>query len=259
MVPIRTADLTDQILELGVLPGDVLLVHTSFSRVGSVEGGPRGLIEALRAALGPKGTLAMPSMSDDDDHPFDRRGTPCLGMGVVADTFWRLPDVLRSDSPHAFAAIGPEAARITADHPLDVPHGLNSPVGRIYEVDGKILMLGVGHDANTTIHLAETLAGVRYRRPKFAMVLEAGQPVRYSYSEIDHCCDNFKLVDRWLDAEAGQRRGRVGHGEARLAGSRHVVATVTARLRANETVFLHEPGVDIECDEARASIGAWRT
>ena len=258
MVPIRTADLTAQILELGVLPGDVLLVHTSFSRVGPVEGGPRGLIDALRAALGPNGTLVMPSMSDDDDHPFDRRATPCLGMGVVADTFWRLPDVLRSDSPHAFAAIGPDAARITADHPLDVPHGLNSPVGRVWEVDGKILMLGVGHDANTTIHLAETLAGVRYRRPKFATILEGGQPVRCSYSEIDHCCDNFKLVDQWLDVEGRQRRGRVGHGEARLAGSRHVVATVTARLRANETVFLHEPGVDTECDEARASIGAWR-
>jgi aminoglycoside N3'-acetyltransferase len=258
MVPIRTADLTAQILELGVLPGAVVLVHTAFSRVGPVEGGPRGLIDALRAALATDGTLVMPSMSDDDDRPFDRRGTPCLGMGVVADTFWRLPNVLRSDSPHAFAAIGPEAARITADHPLDVPHGLNSPVGRVYELDGQILLLGVGHDANTTIHLAESLAGVRYRRPKTATIIRAGQPARYSYSEIDHCCDNFKLVDQWLDAEGGQRRGRVGHGEARLAGSRHVVATVSARLRANETVFLHEFGVDVECDEARASIGSQR-
>jgi aminoglycoside 3-N-acetyltransferase len=162
--------------------------------------------------------------------------------------------VLRSDSPHAFAAIGPEAARITADHPLDVPHGLNSPVGRVYELDGQILMLGVGHDANTTIHLAETLAGVRYRRPKSAIIIQAGQLVRHCYSEIDHCCANFNLVDQWLDAEKGQRRGRVGHGEARLTGSRTVVAAVSARLRANETVFLHEPGVDIECDEARASI-----
>ena len=74
--------------------------------------------------------------------------------------------------------------------------------------------------------------------------------------EIDHCCEKFNLVDQWLDADGGQRRGRVGHGEGRLAASRTVVATVRARLRANETVFLHEPGVDIQCDEARASIGA---
>jgi aminoglycoside N3'-acetyltransferase len=106
--PIRNSELTAQILELGVTPGAVLLVHTSFSRVSPVEGGPRGLIGALLAALGPNGTLVMPSMSDDDDHPFDPRRTPCLGMGVVADTFWRTPNVLRSDSPHAFAAIGPE-------------------------------------------------------------------------------------------------------------------------------------------------------
>jgi aminoglycoside N3'-acetyltransferase len=59
-----------------------------------VEGGPRGLIEAFLAALGPHGTLAMPSMSDDDDHPFDPRKTDCRGMGIVADTFWRLPGVL---------------------------------------------------------------------------------------------------------------------------------------------------------------------
>ena len=128
--PIRNSELTAQILELGVTPGGVLLVHTSFSKVGPVEQGPRGLIRALQAALGRDGTLVMPSMTDDDDHPFDQRSTPCLGMGVVADTFWRTPNVLRSDSPHAFAALGPEAARITADHPLDVPHGLNSPVGR---------------------------------------------------------------------------------------------------------------------------------
>jgi len=48
-----------------------LLAHTAFSKVSPVEGGPRGLIEAILATLGPHGTLAMPSMSDDDDHPFE--------------------------------------------------------------------------------------------------------------------------------------------------------------------------------------------
>ena len=71
----------------------------------------------------------MPSMTADDDHPFDPRATSCIGMGIVAQTFWQLPGVLRSDSPHAFAAAGPQAARITAPHPVDVPHGLDSPVG----------------------------------------------------------------------------------------------------------------------------------
>jgi len=252
--PVGIEELTAQIRELGVTAGGVLLVHTSFSKTGPVENGPLGLIRALRAALGPNGTLVMPTMTDDDDHPFDARRTPCLGMGVVADTFWRMPGVLRSDSPHAFAAVGPEAARITADHPVDVPHGLNSPVGRVYDLDGKVLLLGVGHDANTTIHLAEGLAEVRYRLRKSVAIIKGGKLTRYCYGEIDHCCENFNLVDEWLDAEERQRRGRLGHGDGRLARARDVVETVRSRLATQETVFLHEPGTDAQCDEARASI-----
>src|SRR5688572_30781815 len=96
---------------MGVKPGGVLLVHTSFSKVKPVEGGLLGVLTALRSALGTKGTLVMPSMSYDDDHPFDKKISPCPEMGIVADTFWRYPDVLRSDNNHAFAAQGPLAAR----------------------------------------------------------------------------------------------------------------------------------------------------
>ena len=117
------------------------------SHVKPIANGPSGLIAALSAALGPEGTLVMPSMTEDDDHPFDPRQTPCTGMGVVAQTFWQQPAVMRSDSPHAFAASGPQANHITAPHPVDLPHGLNSPVGRVYELDGQVLLLGVGHDS----------------------------------------------------------------------------------------------------------------
>jgi aminoglycoside N3'-acetyltransferase len=246
--------LTTQLLKLGVTPGGVLVVHTAFSRVGPVEGGPSGLIASLRETIGVDGTLVMPSMSDEDDRPFDAGSTPALGMGIVADTFWRMPGVLRSDSPHAFAAAGPDAAAITAPHPVDVPHGLDSPVGRVYDAGGQILLLGVGHDANTTIHLAESMAPVRYRRSKYLTVLEGGRPVRYRYEEIDHCCEKFNLLDVWLDEAKRQVRGVVGHAEARLMQSRDVVESALARLRQDETVFLHPPGVDHECDEARASM-----
>lgn len=254
--PIPQNQLTQQLLTLGVTPGGVLLVHCAFSAVKPVEGGPEGLIAALQGALGVAGTLVMPSMSDDDEHPFDPQQTPCHGMGVVADTFWRLPDVLRSESPHAFAARGPQAGRITAPHPVEVPHGLDSPVGRVYELGGQVLLLGIGHDANTTIHLAESLAGVRYRRQKYALVLKDGQITRCDYGEIDHCCQNFALVEGWLDADAKQlqRRGWVGYAEARLIRSQDVVNVVVAQLQRNETIFLHPFGVDEECDEARASL-----
>jgi len=252
----RRDELVEQLRALGVTPGGVLVVHTAFSKVGPLDGGPRGLIDALGAALGPNGTLVMPSMSDDDEQPFNPAASPCAGMGAVADTFWRLPGVMRSDSPHAFAAAGPRAAEITAPHPVDVPHGPDSPVGRALALDGQVLLIGVGHDANTTIHLAEILAGVRYRLPAHATVLRGGRPLRVDYRENDCCCARFALVDGWLEAEGRQRRGRIGNAEARLARARDVVTTVTAHLAVDELAFLHPPGVDAECDEARASVPA---
>jgi aminoglycoside 3-N-acetyltransferase len=249
---IGKAELVRQLGALGVQSGGILLVHAAFSKVAPVEGGPHGLIEALRAALGAEGTLVMPSMADDDDIPFDRGQTPCRALGVLADSFWRMPDVERSDSPHAFAATGPHAAQITRPHPVDVPHGLNSSPGRVYELDGRMLLLGVGHDANTTIHVAENIAGVRYRQRKHATVLEHGKPARYEYGETDHCCQKFALLDEWLGDK--QRLGTVGRGTARLARSREVVAAALARLRQDETVFLHPAGSCAECDEARAGI-----
>lgn len=238
---ISRAQLVSQLRELGVQTGGVLLAHTAFAKLGPVEGGPRGLIEALRTVLGPEGTLVMPSMTGDADHAFDRRHTPRAGMDVVADTFWGMSGVLRSDSPQAFAALGPEAAEITAPHPVDVPHGADSPVGRVHALDGQVLLLGVGHDASTTVHLAENLAGVRYRR-------------RSSATVVEQCCQRFGLMDPWLEARAAQCRGVVGHAQARLARSRDVVATALARLREQETVFLHPSGTCDQCDSARASL-----
>jgi aminoglycoside 3-N-acetyltransferase len=98
---ISQKQLTQQLLDLGVTPESVLLVHCAFSQVKPAEEGPLGLITALLSALGPEGTLAMPSMIDEDDHPFDPQHTPCTGIGVVANTFWQLPNVLLSDSPRS--------------------------------------------------------------------------------------------------------------------------------------------------------------
>ena len=244
----------DQLTALGIKPDSVLIVHCAFSKVRPIENGPAGLIAALRQALGDDGTLVMPSMTDDDDSPFDPTLTPCKGMGIVADTFWRLPGVLRSNSPHSFSAMGPKAAEITTDHPVDIPHGLDSPVGRAWQMDAQILLLGIGHEANTTMHLAENMAGVRYHLPSRAMIMINGSPRLIDYAEVDHCCLNFAKMDNWLSAEGVQKIGKIGYAHARLVTARDIVETATSRLRENETVFLHSPGVCNECDEARASI-----
>jgi aminoglycoside 3-N-acetyltransferase-4 len=253
---IGKTELTGHLENLGVMRGDVLLVHTSFRAVRPVEGGPTGLVAALWEALGPQGTLVMPSWSGDDDEPFDPGMSPASpDLGIVADLFWRLPGVGRSNHLQAFAASGPLARAILAD-PLPLPpHSPESPVGRVYDHDGKVLLLGVGHDANTTLHLAELMARVPYRTPSHCTVLEDGQRRRIDYGENDHCCARFALADDWLRQEGLQQEGRVGHGQARLMRSRDVVRLSVARLTRDPLLFLHAPeAACAECDEARASV-----
>jgi aminoglycoside N3'-acetyltransferase len=250
------AEVADQLRTLGVREDGVLLVHASFRAARPIEGGPLGLIGALRDALGPEGTLVMPSWPKDKDEPFDPRISPASpSLGVVAETFRRLPDVRRSEHFHAFAAEGPKAPEVTAD-PLPLPpHVPESPVGRVHDLDGQVLLLGVGHDADTTLHLAELLAGVPYRVPKYCTIVQAGRPVRVDYGENDHCCARFDLADEWLRAGGLQSEGRVGHAHARLARSRDVVAVALEHLERDLLLFLHPSSAGCpECDAARASV-----
>ena len=188
-----------------------------------MEGGPAGLIAALQAA-GPAGTLVMPSMSWDDEH-FDPRSTPASKKWAWSPIPSGGSRASCSDSPHSFAAAGPQAARITARTRSRSLTASTARWGRVYELDGQVLLLGIGHPSDTTIHLAELLAGVRYRRPKSVLVRQGEQIARVDYGENDHCCQNFALVAGWLDAKGLQRRGVVGHAGARL------VARVTLSKR----------------------------
>ena len=249
-------ELADQLRALGVAPGGVLVVHTSFRAVRPVAGGPAGLIGALRAALGQRGTLVMPSWTGSDEEPFDPRTTPASSdLGIVAETFWRMPGVVRSEHPFAFAAIGPQAEAVTSG-PLPLPpHVHDSPIGRVYDRDGQVLLLGVGHDANTTLHLAELLAGVPYGVPKHITIQRHGRPVRVPYRENDHCCLRFGLADGWLRERGLQAEGRVGHADARLVRSRDIVGVALEHLADDPLIFLHGPADGCEdCDEARSSV-----
>lgn len=250
------AEVAAQLRALGVEAGGVLLVHSSFRATRPVGGGPLGLIDALRDALGPDGTLVMPSWTGNGDEPFDPTATPASpDLGIVPDIFWRLPGVARSGHPFAFAAAGAQAARITSD-PLPLPpHIPESPVGRVHELDGQVLLLGVGHDADTTLHLAELLAGVPYRVRNHCTVLQNGRPVRIDYGENDHCCARFALADDWLRVRDLQREGSVGHAHARLARARDIVEAALEHLVHDPVLFLHPSSAGCaECDQARASV-----
>lgn len=244
--------LTEQLRELGVREGGVLVVHTSFRAVRPVEGGPLGLITALRDALGPEGTLVMPTMTDGES-VFDPRSTPTVDMGITAELFWRQPGVVRSTHPGgSFAAAGPHAELVCAPQPLAPPHGPDSPVGRVHDLDGQVLLLGVTHSEDTTLHLAEAIAGVPYSISHPCVVEVDGEAKTVMIPETDHCCRGFRRVDEWLGER--QRRGKVGNADARLVRSRDVVRVAVERLRAEPLVFLCASGCD-ECDAARASVG----
>ena len=234
------------------------MVHTSFRAIRPVEGGPGGLIEALFERLGPQGTLVMPSWPEDANEPYDPARSPVAAdLGVVAREFAGLPGVRRTAHVQAFSASGPQAEFVLSD-PLPLPpHIPASPVGRVYELDGQVLLIGVDHDADTTIHLAEVLAGVPYGLSKTCTAIVDGRIETVAYRENDHCCARFKLVDAWLRNTGEQREGVLGNAVARLVEARSVVSAVVPRLRGDPLLFLHDPSEGCEdCDEARASLSA---
>ena len=151
----------------------------------------------------------MPSMSWDDEHPLTR-------VPPLASKKWAWWPILSG----AYRASRAATARIPCrrrppGHPHHRPapgrdpHGIDSPVGRVYELDGQVLLLGIGHSSDTTIHLAELLAGVCYRRPKSVLVRQGEQIVRVDYGENDHCCQNFapSRTAGWTRRAPAPRRG----------------------------------------------------
>lgn len=163
---------------LGVRAGDLLLVHSSLSALGWVNGGPVAVVQALLDAIGQQGTLVMPAHSaglTDPQHweappvpkawhqpirdtmpAFDPRVTPTREMGRVAELFRTWPGCARSNHPStSFSALGPLATEVTERHDLADPFGEHSPLAALYRLEAKILLMGVNFDKCTALHLAE--------------------------------------------------------------------------------------------------------
>lgn len=249
-------ELVDQLQAAGLRAGDLVMVHTSLRAIGPVAGGPSTLLEALLACLTPRGTLAAfvswqqssydatldgrrLTRAERDAWPvFDPRSAePYDGFGQFNRFICGHPAVRRSPHPDAcIAAIGARADELTARHELLDGYGPGSPLGRLMDWRGRVLMLGAPPGTVTALHLAEALARipgkrrVRYEVP----VRMAGERCWRPAEEFDTNALLDSCIETGLDpiaaiatdyvAQGHGRRGRVGQANCWLFEAHDLVA-----------------------------------
>ena len=158
-------EIEEGLLALGLQPGAIVVVHSSLSSLGPVSGGANAVIDALIEAVGPEGTLMMPTHPARDGRTFDPDAIPS-DMGVISETFRLRQGVLRSRHPyHPVAGYGARAEEILSDHEESaVPDGPETPYGRLITLGGKVLHIGCDLDTMTLLHTVEAELDLPYLR-----------------------------------------------------------------------------------------------
>ncbi len=262
--PGTRASLGADLRALGIEDGDLVLVHSSLSALGWVAGGATSVLQALEDVLGPAGTLVMPTHSPDGGDPaqwrnppvpdawipiirehrpaFDPTRTPTRAMGALPELFRSWPGVRRSDHPiGSFAARGPLAEAVTSDHDLAEMLGERSPLGALYRHDARVLLLGVGHGANTSLHLGEFRAdwpGKPFISEGSRVCVE-GESRWVPYRMLAWDDDDFPTLGCAFEASQPYTQGTVGAGTASVFSQRALVdfaATWIAENRGRELI-----------------------
>lgn len=230
----------------GVATGSHLLVHSSLRRLGPIEGGADAAINALRRCVGPVGTLAMPTFNGARQiaQPFFDVGTTPGATGALTEVFRRQPDVLRSYHPtHSVAACGPRAAEFLRDHHLCEAFGIGSPIDRIAEAGGYVLLLGVTHSTNSCIHVGESHAGVVKffwddgELPVAPIRLADGTIHKYRVDCSSSCSASFNAIEYPLRRRNAVRDFWLGDAVCSLTPCREVIAATVETVRENPFIL----------------------
>jgi aminoglycoside 3-N-acetyltransferase len=245
--PFTADDVARDLRSLGVNAGSTIIVHSSLSSLGYVVGGARAVVIALTEVLGPQGTLVVPTHSSELSDPKNwsrppipeawwptvRAGMPAYDplltttrqMGAVAEMVRHLPGSLRSSHPRmSFAALGPHADFITSGHDLEDSFGEHSPLARLYDLEAKVVLLGVGHGNNTTLHLAESRApAMRPTVTEGAPMMVNGQRQWVTYETIEYDVDDFEQVGAALKNAGLETNGLVGGAPSTIMPVKPVV------------------------------------
>jgi aminoglycoside 3-N-acetyltransferase len=237
MKPIVDKDqLVEDLLHLGVVRGTEILVHSSLSSIGYVEGGAETVIEALLQAVNPQeGTILVPTLTgtekDNSANPpfFDQRLSPCW-TGVIPEVFRQRGDAHRSLNPtHSVAAIGESAVSLTTGHEdCWTTCGYGSPFYRLSRRGGKILLLGVTLDSNTLLHTAEEIAELPYHLQKqpasCRMIDEKGKQLsRLTLLHDWGTPRQFGIAQDDFLAEGIMQAGRIGEAKCYLIDAQQML------------------------------------
>lgn len=261
--PHTRSRLAADLRRLGVTEGDTLLVHASLRHVGWIVGGAVAMVEALRDAVGPGGTLAVPTQTADNSDPsrwaltrkapvpdrwwptvrehlppFRAEITPSRGMGVLAETVRCWPGAVRSGHPQtSFAALGPRAAELMHEHDVRCHLGPGTPLDRLREAGARVLLLGVSYDVCTAFHLAEYLLRDPPRRDYECVVADGADGRRWlRYEDVRLSDADFAELGTALEAADGGRRvrrGTVGAASCRLLPVRDAVTFAVTWMAEN--------------------------
>jgi aminoglycoside 3-N-acetyltransferase len=250
MTPYTQLELTDGFRSLGITSGQVVMLHASVKAVGSVMGGPNTILQALLDLLTPAGTLMMYAGWQDipdfvlelppdlrqryyDHHPaFDPAIARSVRDNSVLVEFLRTwPGTQRSANPEAsMVANGSMAAWLTQDHPLNYGYGAGSPLAKLVEINGCVLMLGAPLDTITLLHHAENLARLRHKQVirYQCPILRDGQKVWVDMEDYNtgepHDNYSFEEIALAYLAQGKGKRGTVGDAESYLFDAADLVA-----------------------------------